>query len=77
MHTLDCIYDTSLVLAYFDYCSRLWDMCGKLLKEKLQRFQSRAARVISGASYDTQSVDLHNMLLGIHLKIVGLVPSQH
>ena len=40
----------------------LWDTCGKLLKDKLQRFQTRAARVISGANYDTHSVDLFNTL---------------
>ena len=32
------------------YCSPLWDTCGKLLKDKLQRFQSRAARVLTGAN---------------------------
>ena len=61
MHTLESIYK-SLVQPYFDYCSPLWDTCGKLLKDKLQRFQTRAARVISGANYDTHSVDLLNML---------------
>ena len=61
MHTLESIYK-SLVQPYFDYCSPLWDTCGKLLKDKLQRFQTRAARVISGANYDTHSVDLFNML---------------
>ena len=61
MHTLESIYK-SLVQPYFDYCSPLWDTCGKLLKDKLQRFQTRAARVISGANYDTHSVDLLNVL---------------
>lgn len=32
--------------------------CGKLLKEKLQKFQSRTARVITSASYDIRSADL-------------------
>ena len=58
---LEFIYK-SLVQPYFDYCSPLWDTCGKLLKDKLQRFQTRAARVISGANYDTHSVDLFNTL---------------
>ena len=61
MHTLEFIYK-SLVQPYFDHCSPLWDTCGKLLKDKLQRFQTRAARVISGANYDTHSVDLFNTL---------------
>ena len=61
VHTLESIYK-SLVQPYFDYCSPLWDTCGKLLKDKLQRFQTRAARVILGANHDTHSVDLLNML---------------
>ena len=61
MHTLESIYK-SLVQPYFDYCSPLWDTCGKLLRDKLQRFQSRAARVLNGANYDTRSADLLNML---------------
>ncbi len=47
---------------YFDYCSPLWDTCGKLLRDKLQRFQSRAERVLTGANYDTHSAYLLNML---------------
>ena len=61
MHTLESIYK-SLVQPYFDYCPPLWDTCGKLLRDKLQRFQSRAARVLTGANYDTRSADLLNML---------------
>ena len=44
--TLEKVYK-SLAQPYFEYCSLLWDNCGKLLKDKLQRFQSRAARVLS------------------------------
>ena len=40
------------------YCSSLWDTCGELLKCKLERFQSRAARVVTVASYDIRSADL-------------------
>ena len=61
VHTLESIYK-SLVHPYFDYCSPLWDTCGKLLKDKLQRFQTRAVRVILGANHDTHSVDLLSML---------------
>ena len=39
----------SLVQPNFEYCSPLWDNCRKLLKDKLQRFQSRAATVLTGA----------------------------
>ena len=43
---------------YFEYCSPLWDNFEKLLKDKLQRFQSRAARVLTGANYDIRSADV-------------------
>ena len=55
--TLEEVYK-SLVQPYFEYCSPLWDNCGKLLKDKLERFQCRAARVLTGASYDIRSADL-------------------
>jgi len=55
--TLEKVYK-SLVQHYFEYCSPLLDNCGKLPKDKLQRFQSRAARVLSGAHYDIRSADI-------------------
>ena len=61
VHTLESIYK-SLVQPYFDYCSPLWDTCRKLLKDKLQTFQTRAATVILGANHDIHSDDLLNML---------------
>ena len=48
----------SLVQPYFDYRSPLWDKCRKLLKDKIHRFQSRAPRVNTSASYDIRSADL-------------------
>jgi hypothetical protein len=42
----------SLIQSYFDYCSPLWGTCDKILKDKLQILQNRAARVITGARYD-------------------------
>ena len=41
--TLQVLYKT-LVQPYFDYSSPLLENCGKLLKDKLQKFQSRPAR---------------------------------
>ena len=35
---------------YFDYCSPLWDTCGKVHKDKLQVLQNRTARVITARS---------------------------
>ena len=40
------------VQPYFDYCSPLWDNCGKVQRDKIQKLQSRAARVITGANYE-------------------------
>ena len=36
----------------------LWDNCGKLRKDKLQKFQCLAARVLTGASNDIRSADI-------------------
>ena len=59
--TLKTIYK-ALIQPYFDYCSPLWDTCGKILQDKLQKFESRAARVITGASYDVRSADVLDAL---------------
>ena len=59
--TLETV-NKGLVQPYFEYCSPLWDTWGKLLKDKLQQFQSRAARVLTGASYDIRSADLIDSL---------------
>ena len=68
--TLETVYK-GLVQPYFEYCSPLWETCGKLLKGKLRRFQSRAARVLTGASYDIRSADLIDSLHGKHLMVDG------
>ena len=39
--TLVTLY-RSLIQPHFDYCSPLWDTCGKQLKDKLQKIQNRA-----------------------------------
>ena len=59
--TMHTIYK-ALIQPYFDYCSPLWDNCGLLLKEKLQKFQNRVARVLTGADYDTSSSELLEQL---------------
>ena len=50
---LQTVYN-ALIQPYFDH----WDTCGIVLKEKLKKCQSRAARVIAGASYDIRSADV-------------------
>ena len=59
--TLQNLYN-SLALLYFDYCSLLWDNCGTTLKEKLQKLQNRAARIITEDNYDVRSTDLLHAL---------------
>ena len=54
--SLQMIY--ALIQPYFDYCSPLWDICGKHLLDKLQKFQNRAARIIAGLSYEINSADV-------------------
>ena len=41
-----------------DYCSMVWDNCGKVLKENLQKLHNRAARVITGDTYEIRSFDI-------------------
>ena len=65
MHTSESIHK-NLVQPYFDNRSALWGTCGKLLKDKLQRFQSRAARVTSDANYDTHSVECVSFIQFYH-----------
>ena len=52
----------ALVQPYLNYCSPLWDNCGIGLKDKLQKFQNRAARVINGSTYDIRSIDVLDQL---------------
>lgn len=53
-------YNT-LIQPHFDYCSLVWDGLSSKLRNKLQQLQSRAARAILKADYDTSS----NLLLEI------------
>ena len=48
----------ALIQPYFDYCSPLWDICGKHLLDKLQKIQNHAARIIAGLSYEIISADV-------------------
>ena len=59
--TLKTVYK-GLVQPYFENFSPLWATCGKLLKDKLQRFKSRATRVLKGATYDIRSAGLIDSL---------------
>ena len=55
MHTAIKIYKGFIEL-HFDYCSAVWDgLTQQLNREKLQKLQNRAIRVITKSSYDTSS----------------------
>ena len=41
--------------ALFRLLLPLWDTCGKVQKDELQKLQSRTARVITGANYEIRS----------------------
>lgn len=55
--TLVRVYN-AIILPHFDYCSLVWDNCSDYLIEKLQKFQNRAARVITGRTYETRTSDV-------------------
>ena len=48
----------SLILPNFDYCSAVWGCTGSGLTRKLQKLQNRAARIITGSSYDIRSAQI-------------------
>lgn len=45
----------SIVEPHFGYCSSVWDCAGSNELNKLQKFQDRAAGIITKISYDTPS----------------------
>ena len=52
--TLISVYN-AIVQPHFDYCSLVWDIGNVYSLEKLQKMQNRAARVITGRSYEVRS----------------------
>ena len=60
--TLKVLYN-AIVQPYFDYYCPLWDNCGIGLKDRLQEYKNRAARVITGATYDIRSSELHSLAI--------------
>ena len=50
------LYKT-LVEPYLRYCSIIWGQCGNTLTEKVQRLQNKAARIISGTSFEETNHD--------------------
>ena len=49
--SLIMLYKT-LIEPHIRYCSVVWGNCGEVLKDKLQIFQNRAARIITKTPFD-------------------------
>ena len=60
-----------LVLSHIDCCSMVFGSCGKTLRDKLQRLQNRAARVLTNSNYDVGASILFNDLGWQTLKCSG------
>ena len=56
-----------------DYCSPLWGACNTTFKDKLQKFQNRAAEIIVGVSFDTRSADVLRSLSWNELEVKRLI----
>ena len=59
--TLHLIYQ-ALIKPHFDYCDIVWSNCGKTLRDKLQKLQNRAARVLTFSNYDADTTELLEFL---------------
>ena len=47
---------------HFDYCNIVWGNCGITLRNKVQKLQNRAARVLAYSSYDVDAGHLFKLL---------------
>ena len=56
-HILVKMYNT-LVLPYFTYCSTVWNDGSSTILSKLSKLQRKAARVITGQTYDVRSTQI-------------------
>jgi hypothetical protein len=52
----------SLVLPHFTYCSNVWNDDSRTHTDKLLKMQKRAARIITGSTYEVKSKDIFNIL---------------
>ena len=57
--TLLSVYN-ALIYPYFKYCCEVWDVFGETQSKRLQKLQSRAARIITNLSNDVD----HSIALG-------------
>ena len=54
---MQSIYN-SLIFPYLDYCNMVWENTAKYNLQKIQKMQNRAARILTGSSYDVPITDL-------------------
>ena len=59
----------AFVTPHFDYCSMVWGNCGTVLKNKLQKLQNRAARIITRSGYEISSNEILSNLNWCNLEI--------
>ena len=60
--TLQLIYQ-ALIHPHFNYCNTVWaGNCGITLRNKLQKLQNRAARVLTFSDYDEDACYLFELL---------------
>ena len=59
--TLHLIYQ-ALIQPHFDYCNAVWGNCWINLRNKVQKLQDRAARVLTYSNYDVDAGHLFNLL---------------
>ena len=59
--TLITMYN-ALVLPHFDYCFAVWHDGNNSNIDKLFKLQKRAARIITGSTYEIRSVEIFNNL---------------
>ena len=52
--SLKALY-SSIVEPYFRYCCSVWGACGLTEKNRLQKFQNRAARIVTSSKFDAPS----------------------
>jgi hypothetical protein len=57
--TLETIYQ-AFILPKVEYACQIWDDCNEREKDKLERFQITAARIVTGAKKGTSRLLLYN-----------------
>ena len=62
----------SVIEPYFDYCSIVWDTLNLELADKLQSVQNRAAKIITGATYNIRSKEVSEKFEWLPLKQRGI-----